>query len=101
MVDAIESFDGTREKFIGDAVFAVFGWPQGHDDDALRAAHCALAIQDALATADLSRAELLHPVDGWHPSAEGHNVLAEAAFSDLGRSLEFLGIKSPPSDSRN
>jgi lysophospholipase L1-like esterase len=56
---------------------------------------------DALATADLSRAELLHPVDGWHPSAEGHNVLAEAAFSDLGPSLEFLGIKSPPSDSRN
>jgi adenylate cyclase len=52
MVDAIKAFDGTREKFIGDAVFAVFGWPQGHDDDALRAAHCALAIQAALATAD-------------------------------------------------
>ena len=46
----------------------------------------------ALATADLSRAELLHPVDGWHASTEGHNVLAEAAFSDLGPSLEFLGI---------
>jgi lysophospholipase L1-like esterase len=56
---------------------------------------------DALATADLSRAELLHAVDGWHASAEGHNVLAEAAFSDLGPSLQFLGIKSPPSDSRN
>jgi class 3 adenylate cyclase len=52
MVDAIQAFEGTREKFIGDAVFAVFGWPQGHDDDALRAAHCALAIQEALATAD-------------------------------------------------
>jgi lysophospholipase L1-like esterase len=48
---------------------------------------------DALATADLSRAELLHPVDGWHASMEGHNVLAQAAFSDLGPSLEFLGIK--------
>jgi lysophospholipase L1-like esterase len=55
---------------------------------------------DALATADLSRAELLHPVDGWHASVEGHNVLAEAAFSDLRPSLEFLGIKSPPSESR-
>ena len=55
----------------------------------------------ALATADLSRAELLHPVDGWHASAEGHTVLAEAAFSELGPSLEFLGIRSPPSDSRN
>jgi adenylate cyclase len=48
MVEAIESFDGTREKFIGDAVFAVFGWPVAHDDDALRAAHCALAIREAL-----------------------------------------------------
>ena len=48
MVEAIEAFDGTREKFIGDAVFAVFGWPNGHDDDALRAAHCALAIREAL-----------------------------------------------------
>ena len=51
MVEAIQAFGGTREKFIGDAVFAVFGWPHGHDDDALRAAHCALAIQAALATA--------------------------------------------------
>lgn len=48
MVEAIEAFDGTREKFIGDAVFAVFGWPIGHDDDALRAAHAALAIREAL-----------------------------------------------------
>ena len=43
------AFDGTREKFIGDAVFAVFGWPSAHDDDALRATHCALAIRDRLA----------------------------------------------------
>jgi len=51
-----------------------------------------LRFSDALAQADLGRAELLHPIDGWHASAEGHNVLAEAAFSDLGPSLEFLGI---------
>lgn len=51
-----------------------------------------LQYSDALATADLSRVELLHPIDGWHASVEGHNVLAEAAFRDLGPSLEFLGI---------
>ena len=34
MGEAIERLDGTREKFIGDAVFAVFGWPRAHDDDA-------------------------------------------------------------------
>jgi lysophospholipase L1-like esterase len=51
-----------------------------------------LRYSDALATADLSRAELLHAVDGWHASAKGHDVLAEAAFRDLSPSLEFLGI---------
>ena len=52
-----------------------------------------LQYSDALATADLSRVELLHPIDGWHASVEGHNVLAEAAFRDLGPSLKFLGLK--------
>ena len=52
-----------------------------------------LQYSDALAKADLSRVELLHPIDGWHASVEGHNVLAEAAFRDLGPSLEFLEIK--------
>jgi lysophospholipase L1-like esterase len=42
---------------------------------------------------ELSRVELLHAVDGWHPSVEGHNVLAEAAWRALGPSLEFLGIQ--------
>jgi GDSL-like Lipase/Acylhydrolase. len=52
-----------------------------------------LQYSAALATADLSRVELVHPIDGWHASVEGHNVLAEAAFRDLGPSLEFLGFR--------
>jgi class 3 adenylate cyclase len=48
MADAIERLDGTREKFIGDAVFAVFGWPRAHDDDAVRAALAALDIRSSL-----------------------------------------------------
>jgi len=52
-----------------------------------------LRYSNALATADLSRAELLHPIDGWHASVEGHNILADAAFSDLASSLQFLGIQ--------
>jgi class 3 adenylate cyclase len=44
----IERFDGTREKFIGDAVFAVFGWPRAHGDDAMRAAVAAATIRAAL-----------------------------------------------------
>jgi hypothetical protein len=54
--------------------------------------HIQLRYSDALAIADLSRAELLHPVDAWHASEKGHNALAEAAFSALGPTLEFLGL---------
>ena len=55
--------------------------------------HIQLRYSNALATADLSRAELLHPTDGWHASVEGHNVLANAAFGDLKASLDFLEIR--------
>jgi lysophospholipase L1-like esterase len=51
-----------------------------------------LRYSKALARADLSRAELLHDVDGWHASAKGHNVLAKAAFEDLKPSLKFIKI---------
>jgi len=51
-----------------------------------------LEYSDALATADFSDVASLHRMDAWHPSAKGHNVLAEAAFGALGPSLNFLGI---------
>ena len=57
MGEAIERLEGTREKFIGDAVFAVFGWPIAHDDDPVRASLAALAI----------RAMLREPDDGSEP----------------------------------
>src|SRR3954466_10009802 len=42
----LERFGGTVEKFIGDAVVAVFGAPTAHEDDPERAIRAALAIRD-------------------------------------------------------
>ena len=44
--DELERFGGTVEKFIGDAVMALFGAPIAHEDDPERAVRAALAIRD-------------------------------------------------------
>jgi class 3 adenylate cyclase len=44
-----QRFGGTVEKFIGDAVLALFGAPTAHDDDPERAVRAALAVREALA----------------------------------------------------
>src|SRR5262245_7753799 len=44
-----EHYGGTVEKFIGDAVVALFGAPTAHEDDPERAVRAALAIRDAVA----------------------------------------------------
>jgi class 3 adenylate cyclase/tetratricopeptide (TPR) repeat protein len=53
----IEQHGGTVEKFIGDAVMAVFGVPVLHEDDALRAVRAAVGLRDALTmlNSDLER----------------------------------------------
>ena len=45
----IERHGGTVEKFVGDAVMAVFGIPVSHEDDALRAVRSASEMQGAIA----------------------------------------------------
>ena len=44
----LERHGGTVEKFVGDAVMAVFGIPVSHEDDALRAARAAAEMRQAI-----------------------------------------------------
>jgi class 3 adenylate cyclase len=45
MAEVITSFQGTIDEFIGDAILALFGAPMDREDDAERAAACAVAMQ--------------------------------------------------------
>jgi adenylate cyclase len=44
MVDCIQKEEGMLDKFIGDAIMAAFGIPEGHEDDADRAVRAAVAM---------------------------------------------------------
>lgn len=57
MQTILESHGGAVEKFIGDAIVAVFGLPKLREDDALRAVRAAMAMRSAMAelNADLER----------------------------------------------
>jgi class 3 adenylate cyclase len=48
MESVLKRHGGTVEKFIGDAVVAVFGIPRSHEDDTFRAARAAVEMRQAL-----------------------------------------------------
>jgi class 3 adenylate cyclase/tetratricopeptide (TPR) repeat protein len=51
--EELERYGGTVEKFIGDAVMAVFGAPVAHEDDPERAVRAGLAIRDFAEDTDI------------------------------------------------
>src|SRR5919204_5242132 len=76
----LESFGGTVEKFIGDAIMAVFGAPTAFGDDAERAVRGALAVRDAVRALD-EGAELRIAVN------TGEALVALGARPALGESM--------------
>ena len=68
---ALERYGGTVEKFIGDAVVALFGAPLAHEDDVERAVRAALAVRASVAA--------LNEQDEWLVSVIPVSVSDEAA----------------------
>ena len=60
MRQEIERYGGVVEKFIGDAVMAVFGLPLAHEDDADRAVRAAVAMQRRMADLNATSGMDLH-----------------------------------------
>src|SRR3954463_7734850 len=74
----LERHGGTVEKFIGDAVMAVFGAPVAHEDDPERAVRAALSIRDTLAESEVEVRIAVHT--GEALVSRGANVAAGEAM---------------------
>ncbi|MEJ7568626.1 MAG: adenylate/guanylate cyclase domain-containing protein [Gaiellaceae bacterium] len=83
--ERIEAFGGTVEKFIGDAVMAVFGAPVAHEDDPERAVRAGLAILDVIEELNAADGSLALSVRVGVNTGEA--VVALAARPELGEGM--------------
>ena len=83
--DELESFGGVVEKFVGDAVMAVFGAPTSHGDDPERAVRAALAVRDAVAALNAEQPELELRIRG--AVNTGDSVVTLSARPALGEAM--------------
>jgi class 3 adenylate cyclase len=62
LCEGVHRFEGTVNRFTGDAIMALFGAPIAHEDHAQRACYAALHVRDELAryAAELRRARGLN-----------------------------------------
>jgi class 3 adenylate cyclase/tetratricopeptide (TPR) repeat protein len=81
----IERYGGTVEKFIGDAVMAVFGAPVTHEDDPERAVRAGLRILEAIA--DLNEADPTSELQVRVGIETGEAVVALGARPEAGEGI--------------
>ncbi len=86
MQTIVERHGGVVEKFIGDAVMAVFGVPVVHEDDALRAVRAAAEIRDRLAEVDAELVRDRGMSVGWRTGINTGEVVA----GDTGSGQRFV-----------
>src|SRR2546427_4344416 len=101
MREEITRYGGTVEKFIGDAVMAVFGMPAAHEDDPERALRAALAIQRRMASLNAELDADLHLRTAITTGEVVADLLAAAAgqFMVTGEVVNFaarLQAQAPP-----
>ncbi|MGH2554519.1 MAG: AAA family ATPase, partial [Actinomycetota bacterium] len=83
--EQIERYGGTVEKFIGDAVMAVFGAPVSHGDDAERAARAGLRVLEAIG--ELNREQPALDLSARAAVTTGEAVVAVGSVPELGEAL--------------
>jgi adenylate cyclase len=76
MIDTVFRHEGTLDKFLGDAVMAVFGAPIAHEDHSLRAIRTAMAMQEGIAKLSNKREQ-----EGKEPILIGIGVSAGEAVA--------------------
>ena len=81
----LERHGGTVEKFIGDAVVALFGAPTAHEDDPERAVRAALAIREAIA--ELNEADPTLELEVRIAVNTGEALVALRARPELGEGM--------------
>jgi class 3 adenylate cyclase len=83
--EIIKRYGGTVEKFIGDAVMAVWGTPTAFEDDAERAVRAALDLMEAVRALELgpstaARSEVEEPVEARAAVMTGHAAVTVGAI---------------------